>query len=509
MHVRRGDGDRPLLPTLGGYDDELIREDGRWRFLRRGSVSPLGAGRMTAPRRRIASELLRGERRADRARRRPRRADGAPRPALPADGRRGGRGDAHHGRSGGLPDVMMVADEADVALLRRKAVEFLRALPRRRRRAARDRARGAAAPQHPARPGRGARRRGVRVLPRGARAGPVGAHARRGASRRRRAPRGLLGDGHRRRVRRAERRGDAQARRHPVHGHREGLRRRRHLVGDALSRARAWTPRAAPTRTSSARTSPYSSPFCDCGGEPALLRLGRRHLRAARRHRLRHRGARAHAGTRRRRSGRSRSTGPEGGARCARTRWSPRSASSTARGSPRSRAWQTSAGRSWHTSRWPEDADVAGKRVAVIGTGCTGYQLIPELALQTEHVVAFQRTPQWLFGVPGYLSPFPRGGDLARPQPPLLHELHAAAHARHRQGVHAHDRDRPGLRRSARGQRAQQGRRARRRSSSCTRKVADPELRATMTPHAPAVVGARGGGRHATTACSTRSSATT
>jgi len=40
MHVRRGEDDRPLLPTLGGYDDELIREDGRWRFLRR-KVSPL------------------------------------------------------------------------------------------------------------------------------------------------------------------------------------------------------------------------------------------------------------------------------------------------------------------------------------------------------------------------------------------------------------------------------------------------------------------------------------
>jgi hypothetical protein len=40
MHVRRGDDDHPLLPTLGGYDDELIREDGRWRFQRR-SVSPL------------------------------------------------------------------------------------------------------------------------------------------------------------------------------------------------------------------------------------------------------------------------------------------------------------------------------------------------------------------------------------------------------------------------------------------------------------------------------------
>jgi 4-hydroxyacetophenone monooxygenase len=64
-------------------------------------------------------------------------------------------------------------------------------------------------------------------------------------------------------------------------------------------------------------------------------------------------------------------------------------------------------GASWHTSRWPDGADVTGRRVAVIGTGCTGYQLIPELARITEHVVAFQRTPQWLFGVPGYLSPFP------------------------------------------------------------------------------------------------------
>jgi hypothetical protein len=40
MHVRRGEGDVPTLPTLGGYEDELIREDGRWRFLLR-SVVPL------------------------------------------------------------------------------------------------------------------------------------------------------------------------------------------------------------------------------------------------------------------------------------------------------------------------------------------------------------------------------------------------------------------------------------------------------------------------------------
>jgi uncharacterized protein (TIGR02246 family) len=35
MHVRRGEGDTPLLPTLGRYQDELIVEDGTWRFLRR------------------------------------------------------------------------------------------------------------------------------------------------------------------------------------------------------------------------------------------------------------------------------------------------------------------------------------------------------------------------------------------------------------------------------------------------------------------------------------------
>jgi hypothetical protein len=35
MHVRRGEGDAPLLPTLGLYEDELVVENGAWRFLRR------------------------------------------------------------------------------------------------------------------------------------------------------------------------------------------------------------------------------------------------------------------------------------------------------------------------------------------------------------------------------------------------------------------------------------------------------------------------------------------
>jgi 4-hydroxyacetophenone monooxygenase len=65
-------------------------------------------------------------------------------------------------------------------------------------------------------------------------------------------------------------------------------------------------------------------------------------------------------------------------------------------------------GRSWHTARWPHDFDPTGKRIAVIGTGCTGYQMVPELALVAEHVTVFQRTPQWLFPAPGYRSPFPQ-----------------------------------------------------------------------------------------------------
>jgi 4-hydroxyacetophenone monooxygenase len=64
-------------------------------------------------------------------------------------------------------------------------------------------------------------------------------------------------------------------------------------------------------------------------------------------------------------------------------------------------------GPSWHTARWPECMDLSGKRVAVIGTGATGYQMIPELALQAEHVTVFQRTASWVCPVPGYCSPFP------------------------------------------------------------------------------------------------------
>ena len=50
----------------------------------------------------------------------------------------------------------------------------------------------------------------------------------------------------------------------------------------------------------------------------------------------------------------------------------------------------------YHTGAWPhEPVDFTGKRVAVIGTGATGVQAIPEIAKQAEHLYVFQRTPNY------------------------------------------------------------------------------------------------------------------
>lgn len=59
-------------------------------------------------------------------------------------------------------------------------------------------------------------------------------------------------------------------------------------------------------------------------------------------------------------------------------------------------------GESFHSSRWPTDAegnpkgvDFTGKRVGVIGTGATGVQIIPIAAETAKELFVFQRTPNW------------------------------------------------------------------------------------------------------------------
>jgi 4-hydroxyacetophenone monooxygenase len=60
-----------------------------------------------------------------------------------------------------------------------------------------------------------------------------------------------------------------------------------------------------------------------------------------------------------------------------------------------------------HTARWPNGLSLEGKRVAVIGTGATGYQTAPVIAKQAAHVSIFQQYASWCFEIEGYLAPFP------------------------------------------------------------------------------------------------------
>ncbi|MDE9366621.1 NAD(P)/FAD-dependent oxidoreductase [Luteipulveratus sp. YIM 133132] len=55
-----------------------------------------------------------------------------------------------------------------------------------------------------------------------------------------------------------------------------------------------------------------------------------------------------------------------------------------------------------HPQFWPEDLDVTGKRVVVIGSGATAITLVPALADRgAEHVTMLQRTPSYILALPG------------------------------------------------------------------------------------------------------------
>jgi monooxygenase len=53
-----------------------------------------------------------------------------------------------------------------------------------------------------------------------------------------------------------------------------------------------------------------------------------------------------------------------------------------------------------HPQSWPEDLDLAGKRVVVIGSGATAATLIPAIAGNAEHVTMLQRSPTYFFAPP-------------------------------------------------------------------------------------------------------------
>ncbi len=54
-------------------------------------------------------------------------------------------------------------------------------------------------------------------------------------------------------------------------------------------------------------------------------------------------------------------------------------------------------GHSFHSARWDHGYDLVGKRVAVIGTGASAVQFVPEVAKQASRLSVFQRTGNWFF----------------------------------------------------------------------------------------------------------------
>ena len=54
----------------------------------------------------------------------------------------------------------------------------------------------------------------------------------------------------------------------------------------------------------------------------------------------------------------------------------------------------------FHSAHWERDFDPGGKRVAVIGTGASAIQFVPQIAPAVEHMTIFQRSAPWVLGKP-------------------------------------------------------------------------------------------------------------
>lgn len=67
------------------------------------------------------------------------------------------------------------------------------------------------------------------------------------------------------------------------------------------------------------------------------------------------------------------------------------------------------AGRVVHTSDWPEDIDLADKRVAVIGNGASAMQVVPAIADTVASLTIFARSKHWIAPFPQFRKPVPDG----------------------------------------------------------------------------------------------------
>jgi cation diffusion facilitator CzcD-associated flavoprotein CzcO len=126
-------------------------------------------------------------------------------------------------------------------------------------------------------------------------------------------------------------------------------------------------------------------------------------------------------------------------------------------------------GHAFHSARWDHRVELQGKRIAVIGNGSTGIQLVCGLAGVAGKVMMFQRTAQWIVRLPN--PRYSRFTSITHQGIPWLDRLAYLAYSSAFDAF-AVALTKPGLRRKLMGALCR----------ASLRKVRDPELRRALTP---------------------------
>lgn len=131
---------------------------------------------------------------------------------------------------------------------------------------------------------------------------------------------------------------------------------------------------------------------------------------------------------------------------------------------------ETFAGPAFHSARWRHDVDLAGKRVAVIGTGASAIQIIPAIAPRVAGLTVYQRSPPWV--LPRCDATIPPAARWAYARVPGLLWLKRAWHYWRAEALALGLTYKPKL--MGAGQKAS--------AAYKEREIADPELRLKLNP---------------------------
>ena len=123
----------------------------------------------------------------------------------------------------------------------------------------------------------------------------------------------------------------------------------------------------------------------------------------------------------------------------------------------------------FHSARWDHDVELPGRRIAIVGNGSTGVQLVAGLAGVAGKLMLFQRTAQWVLLLPN--PRYTKFARMARRRIPWLDRLAYRAYS-YGFNTFAVGLTKPGLRRKVGAALCR----------ASLRKVRDPELRRALTP---------------------------